>query len=211
MKASKKEMILSVLLCLLPIVLGLIMWNELPDMVPTHFDINNEPDDYSSKYFAVFGLPLVMAGLDAVCMFALKSDPRAEMHSRVLSKIMLWFVPVLSCIVVPLCFFAAVGKEINIGLLMQLLIGVVFIVIGNYLPKCRQNYTMGIRLPWTLSDEDNWNYTHRVGGFAWVVAGFIEIVNAFVGVVWLFFVVVFAAALIPTVVSYIYYRKHKTE
>ena len=211
MKASKKEMILSVVLCLLPIVLGLILWGKLPEQVPTHFGLNNEPDGYSSKAFAVFGLPLFMAALDALCLFGLSSDPKADKHSKVLDRMMLYFIPCLSILVSSLCLLIAIGKNINLALIIQLLIGVTFVVIGNYLPKCRQNYTMGIKLPWTLNDEDNWNYTHRLGGFVWVIAGFVELVNAFFGNPWVFFGVVFAAAFIPMIASYIYYRKHKTE
>ena len=211
MKASKKEMILSVVLCLLPILLGLFLWKELPEQVPTHFGLNNEPDGYSSKAFAVFGLPAIMAALDVLCLFGLKSDPKADKHGTVLAKMMLYFIPGLSILVCSLCLMIAVGKNINLALIIQLFIGVLFIVVGNYLPKCRQNYTMGIKLPWTLNDEDNWNYTHRLGGFVWVIAGLVQIVNAFIGSPWVFFGVVFVAAFIPMIASYIYYRKHKTE
>lgn len=209
MKVSKKEMILSVILCLLPIVPGLILWEKLPEQVPTHFGLNNEPNGYSSKVFAVFGLPAFMAALDALCLFGLSSDPRAEKHSKALDRIMLWFIPGLSILMSSLCLFMAIGKRINIALVMQLLIGAVFIVVGNYLPKCRRNYTMGIKLPWTLNDDDNWNYTHRLGGFLWVIAGLIEIVNAFIGSPWVFFAVIFMAAIIPVTASYIYYRRHR--
>ncbi len=211
MKASKKEMILSVALCLLPILLGLYLWNDLPELVPTHFDLNNNPDGYSGKAFAVFGLPLIMAALDAVLLFGLKSDPKADRHSRVLSRIMLWFIPGLSCVLMPVCLLAALGRRVNIALFVQLLCGALFIVIGNYLPKCRQNYTMGIKLPWTLNDEGNWNYTHRLGGFVWVICGFILLLNAFIGSGWLMLAVLFATILIPVAASYIYYRKHKAE
>lgn len=209
MKVSKKEIILSVVLCLLPILLGLYMWNDLPDKVPTHFDLNNVPNGYSSKAFAVFGLPCIMAGLDALCLFGLSSDPRADKHSKVLDRMMLWFIPALGLVVTPLCLFAAVGKNVNISLFVQLLIGAVFIVTGNYLPKCRRNYTMGIKLPWTLNDDDNWNYTHRLGGFLWVICGVVTLVNAFIGSFWVLLWIVLAAVLIPTAASYLYYRKHK--
>ncbi len=209
MKASKKEMIFSVLLCLLPILLGLYLWNDLPAKVPTHFDINNNPNGYSSKAFAVFALPCIMAGLDALCLFGLKSDPKAKMQSKVLSHIMLWFIPALSCVLMPLCLFAALGKKIDIALFCQIMIGVLFIVVGNYLPKCRLNYTMGIKLPWTLHDENNWNYTHRLGGFIWVIGGIAILGNIFLGSAWIFFVIVFIMIIVPTVASYLYYRKHK--
>lgn len=211
MKASKKEMLISVLLCLLPIVLGLVIWKDLPDKIPTHFDLNNNPNGYSGKGFAVFGLPCFMAVLDALCLFGLSSDPKADRHSKVLDRIMLWFIPALSCVLVPVCLFMALGKSFNISLFCQLLIGVLFIVIGNYLPKCRQNYTMGIKLPWTLNDENNWNYTHRLGGFVWVAAGLLQLLNAVLGKPWMLFVCVFAAMVIPTAASYFYYRRHRGE
>ena len=209
MKASKKEMILSVVLCLLPIVLGLVMWKDLPERVPTHFDLNNQPNGYSSKAFAVFGLPILMAALDALCLFGLKSDPKADKHSKVLVRFMLWFIPGLGLLVYSLCLLAAVGKNVNIALIMQLLIGVVFLIVGNYLPKCRRNYTMGIKLPWTLDNDDNWNYTHRLGGFVWVIAGLVQLINAFVGSPWVFFVTIAVAVLLPTAASYIYYCRHR--
>ena len=209
MKVSKKEMILSVVLCLLPIVLGLVLWNELPDKVPTHFDLNNAPNGYSSTAFAVFGLPCFMAALDALLLFGLKSDPRADKHSKVLDRIMLWFIPALGLLITPMCLFAAMGRKVNIALVIQLLIGALFIVTGNYLPKCRRNYTMGIKLPWTLNDDDNWNYTHRIGGFVWVAAGFLLLIVSFLGNPWLMFGIIFAAVLIPTAASYIYYRTHR--
>lgn len=209
MKASKKEMIASVALCLLPIILGVILWNKLPDRVPTHFGLNNEADGYSAKWFAVFGLPCVMAGIDLILLFGLRSDPKADRHSKVLARIMLWFVPLISCIVTPMCLLAGIGKRPNVALLVQLLIGIIFIVVGNYLPKCRQNYTMGIKLPWTLHDEDNWNFTHRLGGFVWVIGGFLMLLNAFFGRVWMLFTVIVIAVLVPMIASYVYYRKHK--
>ena len=208
MKASKKEKIISILLCLVPVVLGLIMWNDLPDMLPTHYGLNGEPDGFSSKLFAVVGIPCIMAALDVLYLFVLSSDPKADGHSQALSRIMLWFTPGLSCIVVPMCLFAALGKSVNVALIVQLLLGVLFIVIGNYLPKCRQNYTMGIRVRWTLDDEDNWNYTHRLGGFVYVIAGFVEILNTFFGSPIVMIAVIIAAVIIPLTASYIYYRKH---
>lgn len=211
MKASKKQMIFSILLCLLPILLGLYLWNDLPAEVPTHFDINNNPNGYSDKAFAVFALPCIMAGLDALCLFGLRTDPKAHKQSKVLAHIMLWFIPALSCVLMPICLFAALGKKIDIALFCQIMFGVLFIVIGNYLPKCRQNYTMGIKLPWTLHDEDNWNYTHRLGGFVWVLGGIAALINAWIGSAIVFFVIIFLMIGIPTVASYCYERRHKSD
>ena len=209
MNYSKKEIILSVALCLLPILLGLYWWEELPDMIPTHFDLNNQPNGWSSKPFAVFGLPAFMAAADALCIFALRSDPKHKRQSVVLQRVMLWFIPALSCGLMLITLLVALGYEIDLTFYISLFIGITFMVIGNYLPKCRQNYTMGIRLPWTLNDEDNWNYTHRIGGFSWTAGGALVILFALLGLAGLILAVLLISTAIPMVASYLYYRRKK--
>ena len=103
----------------------------------------------------------------------------------------------------------ALGHEIDLTFYLSLFVGLTFMVIGNYLPKCRQNYTMGIRLPWTLNDEDNWNYTHRIGGFSWTVGGALVILFALLGLAGLILAVLLISTAIPMVASYLYYRRKK--
>ena len=81
-------------------------------------------------------------------------------------------------------------------------------MVGNYLPKCRQNYTVGIKIPWTLHDEENWNHTHRMAGYLWIFGGLLMIANIFLKWDWLVFAVVMVAVVVPTIYSYLYYRKH---
>ena len=209
MNYSKKEIILSVALCLLPILLGLYWWEELPEMVATHFNFKNEPNGWSSKTFAVFCLPCVMAALDAVCIIGLSLDPKSKRQAAAMQRLMLWFIPALSCVLMPTMLLMALGWEIDLGFYITLFMGILFIVIGNYLPKSRQNYTMGIKLPWTLNDEDNWNYTHRIGGFVWVIGGIVIVACALLGVPVVMFPVVIVMVAVPTVASFRYYRRKK--
>ena len=78
------------------------------------------------------------------------------------------------------------------------------IVIGNYLPKTRRNYIIGIRLPWTLENDENWSKTHRLAGKIWVLGGLLLFLNAFVQlyVYWVFFLTLFFVVIIPSVYSY---------
>lgn len=209
MRYSKREMILSIGLCLLPILFGLYLWNDLPDMVATHFDFNNEPNGWSSKTFAVFGLPAVMAALDGACIFGLRFDPKAKRQSAVMQRFVLWFIPGLSCVLMPTMLLMSLGHDIDLGFYITLFMGILFTVIGNYLPKSRQNYTMGIKLPWTLNDEDNWNYTHRIGGYVWVAGGILIVISALLGVPVLLFPVVLVMVAVPTAASFLYYRRKK--
>ena len=104
----------------------------------------------------------------------------------------------------------ALGMEFRVEKIIPSLVGVVFIVIGNYLPKCKQSYTMGIKLPWTLNDEENWNRTHRLGGKLWVVCGLVVILSMFLPnkfMVAIFLSVVAVAVFVPTVYSYLLFRE----
>ena len=96
------------------------------------------------------------------------------------------------------------GYSMMSGLLAQIFMGVVMIVIGNYLPKTHRNYIIGIRLPWTLENDENWRKTHRLAGKIWVLGGLLLFLNSFVQlyVYWVFFLTLFFVVIIPSVYSY---------
>ena len=107
-------------------------------------------------------------------------------------------------------YLHALGVPVSVGFILSLFMGLLFIVIGNYLPKCKQSYTMGIKLPWTLNDEENWNKTHRFGGFVWVIGGLIILATSFLANFWILIAVLVFMVALPTIYSYSLYRKSKT-
>ena len=209
MKVSKKMLILTTLVCLLPVVAGIILYPQLPEQIATHWGFDNEPNGYSGKAFAVFGLPGLMAGFNLILPLALKADPKNQNMSPVLLNICLWIMPVVSVLCSTLTLAYALGYDVNIAQFVPALIGVLFIVIGNYLPKTKQSYTMGIKLPWTLNSEENWNRTHRLGGFLWVLGGVAFIVLSIFKWwnIYVFFIILAVMVLVPSVYSYLLYRR----
>ncbi len=208
---SKKAMILSVALCLLPTLAGIVLWDALPARIATHFDINGVPDGWSNKGYAVFFLPAMLAALDALCLWGMGRDKSAHRQSRALQKFFLFFVPVLSAYVMALVYLTALGHAVKVDFWLSFLLGVVFLVVGNYLPKCRSNRTMGIRVKWTLASDANWNYTHRIAGFCWVLCGVLTLVGGIAGQSWLLFPSILLAVAVPMAASYRYYRKYEKE
>ena len=211
LKPYKKTLLITSLLLLLPILTGLVLWNRLPDTIATHWGADGQPDGWSSKLFAVLGLPLFMVVIHWVCIFATLSDPKKQNVLRgKLFSLILWFIPLLSlvCNAAVLCY--AMGIDLSIDRIIPALMGVLFIVIGNYLPKCRQSYTVGIKLPWTLADEENWRRTHRLAGPIWVAGGLVCILTAILHLPLLTLIAVVPMVVIPVVYSYILYQKtHK--
>ncbi len=210
-KKNIKTLLLTSLVILLPILAGVILWDKLPDSVPIHFGPNGEPDDYAGRAVAVFVMPLVLLAVHWLCTLGTAADPK---HKNIDGKpfgLVLWICPMISLLVNGVVYVTTLGIAINIMMIFGLFFGCLFVVIGNYMPKCRQSYTIGIKLPWTLNDEDNWNRTHRFAGRLWTVGGLLVIVTAFLGdaFIFVFLALVLLMVIIPTVYSYRLYKKTK--
>ncbi len=172
LKANKKTLILTSVITLLPILVGLYFWKQLPDRMATHFGTNNVADGFTGKAFAVFGMPLILLAVQWFAAVVTSNDPKKQNISPKLFTLVLWIIPAVSLFTAFLTYSYSLGYRMDIGLVCMLLLSVLLIVIGNYMPKARQSYTVGIRLPWTLANEENWNRTHRLAGWLWIAAGF---------------------------------------
>ena len=208
-KKYKKTLILSSLTLLIPVIVGLLLWNKLPDPMPSHWNIHGEVDSWSSKAFTVFGLPALMLVLQWVCIFASMADPKYQNYNPKMIKLMFWICPAIGLILCCMVYPQAMGYSVPIEVIMPLVMGVLFVIVGNWLPKCQQTYTMGIKLPWTLANEENWNATHRFGGKVWFFGGIASMVSALVGSTWLLMAILVLMCLLPTIYSYRYYIKYE--
>ena len=206
-KKNQKMLLFTSLAILLPIFVGVILWNRLPEQLPIHWNTSGEIDGYSPKAFAVIGLPLILLGLHWLTVLVTLADPKKQNHSEKILHLIFWIVPVLSIVLSALMYSASMGKEIRVEIFVSVSLGLLFLAIGNYLPKCRQNYTIGIKLPWTLHSEENWNRTHRFAGWLWVGGGFLMVVTGFFGMIWLTMAVPLVMGLVPVVYSYLLHRK----
>lgn len=206
-KKYMKTLIATSLLCLTPIIAGVILWDRLPDTLATHFGADNTPNGWSSKVFAVFGLPMIILVLEWICMIGTNADPKSKnLADSVMMKIVLWMMPCLSILVSALTYIYALGYQIKIGMIVISFMGILFVVMGNYLPKCKQSYTMGIKLPWTLANAENWNRTHRLAGKLWVAGGMVILATAALENPVIFIGILFVMIAVPTVYSYRLYK-----
>ena len=212
LKKNKSRIIISSIIILLPMIFGLIMWDKLPDTMTTHWGADGNADGFSGKVFAVFGLPAITLILHFVCLlFTLFDKKQKEQNPKALGMIF-WILPVVSLFTNGIMYRTAFGKEFDLAVFVPALLGVMFIFIGNYLPKVKQNRTLGIKISWTLNNEENWNKTHRFGGKVWVVGGLILLLSIFLplkAMVTVVVCVIAALAIIPIVYSYSIYKQHQ--
>lgn len=196
------NLILSCAVCLVPFIMSLTFFSRMPEQIAIHFNFNGEPDSYAPKFFAAFIIPSIVLLVHLYIWFRVESDPKKANMSVMLKHIFLWCRPFVSIAMQAALISYALGSRLEWNFYVLLFLGILFIVTGNYLPKCRQNYTMGIRLPWTLNNQDNWNRTHRVSGYIWIICGTIYIINAFINIEWLTYAVFIALVAFPVAYSY---------
>ncbi|MBO5354144.1 MAG: SdpI family protein [Lachnospiraceae bacterium] len=207
----KHTILVTSFLVLIPMLAGLLLWKKLPEELPIHFNIEGNADNWGSKAFVVFGMPLFLLAMHLLCTFLTLHDPKKQNISDKMFFLTAMIIPVTSLIGAVLTYSGALGLDISVNMVMHLFLGLLFVIVGNYMPKSRQNYTIGIKLPWTLSDSHNWNRTHRFAGILWVFCGLVLLINAFINIIFLPFIVILLAVVLPVLYSFLLYRKQKTE
>ena len=210
LKENKKTIILASIITILPIFVGLYFWNRLPEQMGTHFGVNGEVDGYSSKTFAVFGTPILLLAVEWFCAFMTANDPKKQNISPKLFKLILWIVPIVSLFIALFLYSYNLGFNINITNAAGIFVGLIFIIIGNILPKAKHNYTVGIKIPWTLANEENWNRTHHLAGYLWVIGGIITILLSFIDATKIISILAMPIiiGIVPCIYSYILHVKH---
>ena len=206
-KKNWKTLILTSIIILLPIVAGLILWNRLPEQIPMHWGPTGEVDGWGSKPLFVFGMPGFMLAIQWLCVLATGADPKKAQHSDKMLALVLWFIPILEAVLATITYMVALGGSVRVEIVIPVLLGLMLTAIGNYLPKCKQNYTIGIKIPWTLNSEENWNKTHRLAGWVWTVGGLLVAATTFTGIFWIPLVIFLPMVFVPVIYSYILHRK----
>ena len=209
-KKYKKQLIISSIVILLPILIGVLLWDQLPDSFTTHWGVDCQPDDWSSKPFAVFFMPVFLVMMQFFCAWITERTNRGNEQSPKVMNLIFYIMPVLSVLVNGMMYAVALGKSWDWTAMMPIVLGLLFAIIGNYMPKCTRNATIGIKVIWALNNEENWNATHRFAGKLWVVCGLLTVFTALLPISIgypIMFVSLIGAGLFSTLYSYLYYRR----
>lgn len=210
-KKNKGKLTISSIIILLPVIAGLILWDKLPDRMASHWNFGGEADRWNGRVFEVFVVPCLILMIHWVCMLISFADSGNRNQNSKLWCLVFWICPGISLYVNAIVYSIALGLgSINIQSATMAFIGLLFIIIGNYLPKCRQNRTIGIKVVWTLRSEENWNRTHRFCGKLWAACGVIFMISVFLpqSVKMVIIPAAFVPAIIsPFIYSFVFYRK----
>lgn len=209
-KQNKWKILLSCVGTLLPMLFGLIVWDSLPEKMAIHWGLSMATDGYGSTGFVVFGIPLILLAINLLCIFGTMLDKKHAGQNKKTLNIIFFIMPCLSLYINGIVYATAYGLDLDMSALIVLLLGVMFLFIGNYMPKCKQNFTMGIKVKWTLANEENWNKTHRFAGKVWFFGGLAMLLLVFLPAPVSFYAsltMLLPLVLAPILYSYFYHKR----
>jgi len=203
---------LIIILILLGFVLGAHFYPSLPDRVPVHWKANGEINGYGSKLFGAFGLPLINLGMYIMFLVLPYIDPKKKNYPNFDStyQFLKYLLIVFFLGIQVMTLLIATGVLVNRPIIIQTMISLLFILLGNVMGRFKHNYFIGIRTPWTLANEEVWRKTHRLAAPLWVMGGILNILLSLTGVNLNgigFIIVVAVISIVPMVYSYFAYQK----
>ncbi len=200
----------------LAVALSIWAYPQLPPTVATHWGLNGTPNGYSSRAMAVAIIPVVLLVMTGVFRVLPRLDPRRDNYAKFIGTYWLIANTVILFILVAhgLIIASGLGYSVKIDRLMPIGLGLLFIVLGNYLTRVEPNWFVGIRTPWTLSSDTVWRKTHRTGGWLMVLGGLVVASGAFLphgAFLPLFVVAILVMAGIPIVQSYVLWKREQSK
>lgn len=216
MKTFKFVDVVAFTLCLIPYVLWIVLRDSFPEKLPIHWNISGEVDGWTSRYeVLLFMLTMTVFSLIAYFLvrFIDRIDPKrtAQLNKSVALKVGIGIVAFSSA--VSILILIPKDETFSVNSIAFGLTGVLFTFLGNLMYNIKPNYFIGIRLPWTLEDDNNWKLTHRVAGVVWFAGGIVCLMTSLLIPAKPMFVVLLSVTallvLIPSVYSFILYRRSK--
>lgn len=209
-KKNKVKLIISSIIILLPTLLAFFGHKIFPEKIAVHWGFGGNADGFASPFIVFIILPLILLGVHWLCMLLEAVINKNQEQNKKLMEITFWILPVISIVSSGMIVAAAFGYTGNMLSVALLILGSTFVIIGNYMPKATRNRSMGIKIKWAMSNDENWSATHRFGGKMFMISGLIFILAIPLPPVTFPFValsVILISTLAPTIYSYAFYKK----
>lgn len=177
-KINMKNLIITSVVCLLPIICGLIFYDELPEQIAIHWGIDNNTNGYFSKPAFVFGMPIMMLALQIFCCIVSDlSDKNPEANKKAVT-VYKWIIPIITVVLYIVTIAIAFGNSLDIRRIVMILLGILFIISGSYMSKARSNYYVNSKIFWVKNrDEKLVNKVIRISAYGLIIFGILFILS----------------------------------
>ncbi len=154
-------------------VVAAVSWQQVPDRIPVHWNLQGEVDGYGGRFMGLLLLPLVTLGIYVLLLVLPRLDPGYVNYQSFAGTYYLIRVTlvVFQAGIYGVTVAAAFGQQVDVGTIISVGVGALMVVLGNVLGKIRPNWFVGIRTPWTLSSKLSWDKTHRLAGWVFIALG----------------------------------------
>ena len=211
--STRMTLVIVLVLLLVSALAGVLLWNRLPDPMASHWDVNDQVNGTMPRFWGVFLVPLISLGLFLLFLLIPAIDPLKENIAKFRDAFNLF----IAFMVLFLVYVQGLTLAWNLGFtnfrmstsLMPVL-GLLFILVGYMIRKAKRNFFIGIRTPWTLSNEKVWDETHRVGSWLFMGSGVLAILGSFFGgmtMFWFLFAPLIGSAIFLVIYSYVLYQR----
>lgn len=170
-----RTLLMTTPVILLPMVYGVAVYHKLPLRMATHWGVGNQPNGYMTRPLAVFGLPLLMVLLQLLILYTPRGKQRALRFERLVN----WIIPVTTIVMYLTTIQYNLGTKLNIWRIAVLLIGIMFVLMGNYLPTVPQGYNRGWHPSTNLFRGQNWRKYTRIMAYVMVAGGIAMLLSLF--------------------------------
>ena len=205
-KIDWKILIITGLICLIPIIFGVILYDQLPEQMAVHFGVNNEPNSFAPKEFALFGIPLLMFILQVFCCISSDFMEEKKQNKKYIT-IYKWIIPIIEMVVYLTMLAYGAGIKLDMRMIVCITLGIVFTLIGNYMPKTEPN-----KFQMNYIRADFWKKIKRPAGYFFVIIGLAFIISAFLNsmVSLILLGIIIVVAILITIYSiYLFYKDRK--
>lgn len=201
-----KILIITTLMCIVPIIFGVILYNRLPEQMAVHFGLNNEPNSFAPKEFALFGIPLLMTALQITCCISSDCMEQKKQNKKYIT-IYKWIIPIIGMVCYLTMLAYGAGIKLDMRIIVCITLGIIFMIIGNYMPKTELN-----KLQMNYIRADFWKKIKRPAGYFFVIIGLAFIISAFLNSMVsliLLGIIIVVAILISIYSIYLFYKDRK--
>lgn len=201
------------LILLIALIVAFLVYPSMPDRVPIHWNVNGEVDNYGSREFGTFFLPILNVLMYVLFIVMPNFDPKKANYKKFDSSYLTirYSMHIFLALLFGLTVAASLGYPVNIGKWVAAGVAVLFIAMGNTMGRVRHNYFVGFKFPWTLANEDVWKRTHQVGAKAMVAGGILSLIGVILTSGSLSFIILMAGIFVPmilvTIYSYMIYKR----